>query len=345
MKNSDIFNVNQIFESYEDSIGRAKQFLELSNQLFAQSKTEIDPAKKEALLQKSRHAHAVWMKLKDRAYGRASQDEKNAQAMQTMSGAARDYAKAKPGQYMGDDIENPGMAEGVWGDTAKLAGIPAVAGALAVGAGNYDAHQPHVEIGGQNAKIVQYGSSQIPDNAMTLKGSDGKMYKVWQTRGTGSGHVILASPAEPVKEAIGDEFSTQLARLIFKANPTLDSDEAILKAGYAIANKKDNYTGFFRDHDFLSDLVSAYHDLQQEDYYSLPMQHGDREDEGTDYKQMFEAKLNEFASCGGTGGVATTMSVGQGNKVGSLFGGSYSQKNSPFAKKQTKKRTGKMIKR
>jgi hypothetical protein len=127
-------------------------------------------------------------------------------------------------------------------------------------------------------------------------------------------------------EAIGDEFSTQLAHLIFKANPTLASDEAILKAGYAIA-KHQNQSGAFRDHDFLSDLVSSYHDLQQED-------------EGTDYKQMFEGKLMEM----GVGSVASApMTPNAG--AGTLFGGSYSQKNSPFAKKQTKKRTGKMIKR
>ena len=61
------------------------------------------------------------------------------------------------------------------------------------------------------------------------------------------------------------------------------------------------------------------------------------------YADMFESKLNEFASCGGTGGIATSMSVGN-PAAGGLFGGSYTQKNSPFAKK-TKKRTGKMIKR
>jgi hypothetical protein len=62
-----------------------------------------------------------------------------------------------------------------------------------------------------------------------------------------------------------------------------------------------------------------------------------------DYAAMFESQLNEFASCGGTGGIATSMSVGN-PAAGSLFGGSYSQKNNPF-KKTAKKRTGKIIKR
>jgi hypothetical protein len=311
MKPSDIFNVNEIFESYEDSIARAKQFLELSNHLFAQSKTETDPAKKEALVQKSNQAHAVWMKLKDRAYGRASQDEKNAQAMQTMSGAARDYAKAKPGQYMGDDIENPGMAEG------------------------FERFKVGDEISFPLSQMATGVIDKIDDKRLYVMLGNGKVYTIPST--------MLHSVKlleQGVAEAIGDEFSTQLAHLIFKADPTLDSDEAILKAGYAIANKKDNYTGFFRDHDFLSDLVSSYHDLQQEDYYSLPMQHGDREDEGTDYKQMFESKLTEMSSsC-----VGTNMSVGN-PKAGSLFGGKYTNPNNPFAKKQTKKRTGKMNKR
>ena len=59
-----------------------------------------------------------------------------------------------------------------------------------------------------------------------------------------------------------------------------------------------------------------------------------------DYEAMF---LNEFASCGGTGGIATSMAVCN-PKAGSLFGGSYTNPSNPFAKK-TKKRTGKMIKR
>jgi hypothetical protein len=62
-------------------------------------------------------------------------------------------------------------------------------------------------------------------------------------------------------------------------------------------------------------------------------------EEGTDdkYKSMFEATLNEFSSAGGgAGSIATSMSVGSPN-AGSLFGGSYSQKNSPFKGKKPKK--------
>jgi hypothetical protein len=59
---------------------------------------------------------------------------------------------------------------------------------------------------------------------------------------------------------------------------------------------------------------------------------------------MFESKLMEFSSCGGAGGIASSMSVGN-PKAGSLFGGSYTNPNNPFAKKATKKRTGKTIKR
>jgi hypothetical protein len=56
--------------------------------------------------------------------------------------------------------------------------------------------------------------------------------------------------------------------------------------------------------------------------------------------EALEIELNalmEFASGMGTGGVATAPGVGQGSKVGSLFGGSYSQTKSPFKKKTAKK--------
>jgi hypothetical protein len=108
------------------------------------------------------------------------------------------------------------LEEGVWGDTAKLIGIPAVAGALAVGAQHYDDQKPHVEVGGQNAMIVQYGSSRIPDNAMLLKGADGKMYRVWQQSGKGMNKMTLASPAE-VKEGVAEGHADQ-QRKIFKKN-------------------------------------------------------------------------------------------------------------------------------
>jgi hypothetical protein len=106
-------------------------------------------------------------------------------------------------KYLVMQNEGSELEEGVWGDTAKLVGIPAVAGALAVGAGHLDKQQPHVEVGGQSAKIVRADTTKMPRDAMLLKGKDGKMYHVWMTRGTGSGHTLLASPAEEVKENIG----------------------------------------------------------------------------------------------------------------------------------------------
>ena len=92
-----------------------------------------------------------------------------------------------------------------WKDTATLLGAPVVAGALAVGAQHIDDQKPHVQVGGQNAMIVQYDSSRIPGNAMVLKGADGKMYRVWQQSGKGMNKMTLAAPAE-VKEGIFDRF-------------------------------------------------------------------------------------------------------------------------------------------
>jgi hypothetical protein len=56
-----------------------------------------------------------------------------------------------------------------------------------------------------------------------------------------------------------------------------------------------------------------------------------------DYAAMYESKLNEFSSAGGAASIATAPGVGNGPKVGSLFGGSYSQKSSPFKKNKPKK--------
>lgn len=58
-----------------------------------------------------------------------------------------------------------------------------------------------------------------------------------------------------------------------------------------------------------------------------------------DYEAMFESQLTEM----GAGSIAVALPTPSAG-AGTLFGGSYSQKNSPF-KKTTKKRTGKMIKR
>ena len=63
----------------------------------------------------------------------------------------------------------------------------------------------------------------------------------------------------------------------------------------------------------------------------------DEGNEPPDYAAMYENKLVEFAGGMGTGSVATAPGVGKGSNVGSLFGGSYSQKNSPFKKTKAKK--------
>jgi hypothetical protein len=67
-------------------------------------------------------------------------------------------------------------------------------------------------------------------------------------------------------------------------------------------------------------------------------------DESTDYASAVNNLLNEFAGGMGAGSVASAPGKMQNPaKVGSLFGGSYSQKNSPFKKKTAKKES--MIKR
>ena len=61
-------------------------------------------------------------------------------------------------------------------------------------------------------------------------------------------------------------------------------------------------------------------------------------DESTDYASAVNNLLNEFAGGMGAGGVASAPGIMTNPaKTGSLFGGSYSQKNSPFKKKATKK--------
>ena len=99
-----------------------------------------------------------------------------------------------------DRMSDKDLEEG-WKDTATLLGIPAVAGALAVGAQHYDDQQPRVQIGDKSVRyIANPGWGRVPDNAMTLTGKDGKQYRVWKTSGKGGGHVWLAAPAEEVKE-------------------------------------------------------------------------------------------------------------------------------------------------
>jgi hypothetical protein len=61
-------------------------------------------------------------------------------------------------------------------------------------------------------------------------------------------------------------------------------------------------------------------------------------DESTDYASAVNNLLNEFAGGMGAGGVASAPGIMTNPaKTGSLFGGSYTQKNSPFKKKATKK--------
>lgn len=92
------------------------------------------------------------------------------------------------------------VKEGIGSDMAKLGGIAAlgVGGALV---GNYsDTQQPKVEIGGQIA-FVEPSHVNVPDNAMTLTGKDGKTYRVWSTKGTAqSNKRYHAVPVKQVKE-------------------------------------------------------------------------------------------------------------------------------------------------
>ena len=112
-------------------------------------------------------------------------------------------------------VEDQGLEEGIGADMAKLIGIPVVAGAAAIGAQHYDDQQPHVEVGGQRAKIVRADSSRIPDSAMILTGKDGKKYKVWQQSGKGMNKMTLAAPADGVEEAqsMGGALRNALSRV------------------------------------------------------------------------------------------------------------------------------------
>jgi hypothetical protein len=110
----------------------------------------------------------------------------------------------KMADQLRSQLKTNDLEEG-WRDTATLLGAPVVAGALAVGAQHIDDQKPHVQVGGQNAMVVQYDSSRIPNNAMILKGADGKMYRVWQQSGKGMNKMTLASPVEPLKEFASDD--------------------------------------------------------------------------------------------------------------------------------------------
>jgi hypothetical protein len=127
-----------------------------------------------------------------------------------MPGAPKGISIMTPQQFvakagdMPDEESEQGVAEGIGGDMAKLIGIPVVAGAAAIGAQYYDDQQPHVQVGGQNAKIVRADSNRIPDNAMILTGKDGKQYRVWQRSGKGMSKMTFAAPVEGVKEGVAE---------------------------------------------------------------------------------------------------------------------------------------------
>jgi hypothetical protein len=127
-----------------------------------------------------------------------------------MPGAPKGISIMTPQQFvakagdMPDEESEEGVTEGIGGDMAKLIGIPVVAGAAAIGAQYYDDQQPHVQVGGQNAKIVRADSNRIPDNAMILTGKDGKQYRVWQRSGKGMSKMTFAAPVEGVKEGVAE---------------------------------------------------------------------------------------------------------------------------------------------
>jgi len=167
--------------------------------------------------------------------------------------------------------------------------------------------------------------------------------------------------------AEGSNYAEQLAQQVFNENPNLVSSgsaEEVLGAAYTIARDElgDRRARmlFTYNEDFPGDLVTNYAYLQKQSVaQKMPKgnysdeAHPIRDDgnegqpgkqrypgmkESPDYAEMFESKLMEFASAGGgAGGIATSMSVGKGSNVGTLFGGNYSQKNSPFKAKKPKK--------
>jgi hypothetical protein len=123
----------------------------------------------------------------------------------------------------------------------------------------------------------------------------------------------------------------------FVQNPEQFDDTAKLKAAGKLEAKlqqraqlmKQNYAQLPED-EKEKDRVVARALLQ-----SIKGQQGVAE--APDYAAMYESTLVEFAGGMGAGSVATAPGVGKGSNVGSLFGGSYSQKNSPFKKTKAKK--------
>ncbi len=72
-----------------------------------------------------------------------------------------------------------------WKDAAKAIGAAgAIAGTAYLGS-HLDKVAPKVEIGGQMCYVVPEDHGKVPNNALVLKGRDGKMYKVWQADKSG----------------------------------------------------------------------------------------------------------------------------------------------------------------
>jgi hypothetical protein len=122
-------------------------------------------------------------------------------------------AEVDPGelQVMLDELEsyvqNANLAEG---DVAKLAGITALGIGAGLGANYLDQQAPRVEFDGKNGQVVRAylepaWTNRIPDNAMTIKGKDGKTYHVWSSSGKGmNSKSYHAAPVEPVKEDVAE---------------------------------------------------------------------------------------------------------------------------------------------
>ena len=135
-----------------------------------------------------------------------------------MPGAPKGISIMTPQQFvakagdMPEEESEEDVAEGIGGDMAKLIGIPVVAGAAAIGAQYYDDQQPHVQVGGQNAKIVRADSTRIPANAVIITSKDGKQYRVWQQSGKGMSKMTFAAPVQDTNEGVA-EGEDHLARI------------------------------------------------------------------------------------------------------------------------------------
>ena len=139
--------------------------------------------------------------------------------------------------------ENEGVAEGIGSDMAKLIGVPVVAGAAAIGAQYYDDQQPHVQVGGQNAKIVRADSNRIPDNAMILTGKDGKQYRVWQQSGKGMSKITFAAPVQGTNEGVAEglskgNYNVGLEDIGKPVTVDGESGYVLLSIGYSSGNGK-----------------------------------------------------------------------------------------------------------